>query len=77
MNNWDKQLSSPIWGAEQENNMKWNSGLACTGNTGNADFDQKIKDFSMYNLDQRVLNNMGIIDRILGRYPEDIKELKG
>ena len=51
-----------ISAVEQNNNMKWNSGLACTGNTGNADFDQKIKDFSMYNLDQRVLNNMGIID---------------
>lgn len=50
-------------GAQQQENFKWNSGLACTGNTGDADFDAKIKDFSMYNLDQRVLANMGLIKK--------------
>lgn len=46
---------------EEEANIKWNSGLACTGNTDDAAFNEKIKNFSMYNLDQRVLYNMGII----------------
>ncbi len=49
-------------GAEQFNNLKWNSGLACTGNTGDAEFDKMIEDFSMYNLDQRVLQAMGVIE---------------
>ena len=43
-----------------EENIVWNSGLACTGNTNDANLNEKIKYFSMYNLDQRVLNNMGI-----------------
>ena len=42
--------------------IKWNSGLACTGKTGDAEFDDMIKTFSMYNLDQRVLENMGVIE---------------
>ena len=55
-------LLDMIDGAEQEKNSKWNSGLACTGNTGDAEFDEMIKTFSMYNLDQRVLNAMDVID---------------
>ena len=47
---------------EEEMNVKWNSGLACTGNTDDASFNEKIKNFSMYNLDQRVLYNMGVIE---------------
>ncbi|MBQ6313765.1 hypothetical protein IJI29_02855 [Candidatus Saccharibacteria bacterium] len=49
-------------GIEGEAQLKWNTGLACTGNTGDAEFDQQIKDFSMYNLDQRVLHDMGVIE---------------
>ena len=47
---------------EEETNIMWNSGLACTGNTDDAAFNEKIKNFSMYNLDQRVLYNMGVIE---------------
>lgn len=48
--------------AEQEANFKWNSGLACTGNSGDSSLDEEVRNFSMYNLDQRVLNEMGIIE---------------
>lgn len=48
--------------AEKEANFKWNSGQACTGKTGDTAFDEKMKNFSMYNLDQRVLYDMGIIE---------------
>ena len=47
---------------EDFNNAKWNSGRACTGNTGDRDFDQMVKDFSMYNLDQRALYLMGVTE---------------
>ncbi|MBR3132311.1 hypothetical protein IKG33_02805 [Candidatus Saccharibacteria bacterium] len=47
--------------AEQERNFKWNSGLACTGNTGDAAFDKMMEDFSTYNIDQRVGNDMGLL----------------
>ena len=48
--------------AEQEANFKWNSGLACTGDTGDNSIDEQVRNFSMYNLDQRVLNEMGILE---------------
>ena len=51
-----------VEGIEGEAYLKWNTGLACTGNTGNSEFDKQIKDFSMYNLDQRVLYDMGVIE---------------
>lgn len=47
---------------EQQANFTWNSGAACTGNTGDAALNEKVKYFSMYNLDQRVLHDMGIIE---------------
>ena len=36
--------------AEQEANFKWNSGLACTGNSGDSSIDEQVRNFSMYNL---------------------------
>ncbi len=51
-----------IEAAEEEKNIKWNSGLACTGRTDDANLNKKIEYFSMYNLDQRVLTNMGITE---------------
>ena len=48
--------------AEQESNIKWNSGLACTGNTDDSALNERVKNYSMYNLDQRVLYDMGIIE---------------
>ncbi|MDO4747530.1 MAG: hypothetical protein Q4A70_04330, partial [Candidatus Saccharibacteria bacterium] len=47
---------------EQEDNIKWNSGLACTGKSRNAAVDNKVRYFSTYNLDQRVLSEMGILE---------------
>lgn len=47
---------------EQAENMKWNSGLACTGKTDDNSFNERVKNFSMYNLDQRVLYDMGVIE---------------
>lgn len=47
---------------EEQANFTWNSGEACTGKTGDSAFDEKMKNFSMYNLDQRVLYDMGIIE---------------
>ena len=47
---------------EQEDLLKWNSGLACTGHSGNAEIDRRVRYFSTYNLDQRVLSDMGVIE---------------
>ncbi|MBR5939299.1 hypothetical protein IKZ77_01975, partial [Candidatus Saccharibacteria bacterium] len=49
-------------GFEEKENLQWNAGLACTGNTDNPELNQRIKDYSMYNLDQRVLYDMGVIE---------------
>ena len=51
-----------VTAGEQEANFKWNSGLACTGNTEDNSVNEEVKNYSMYNLDQRVLNEMGVID---------------
>ena len=48
---------------EQERNFVWNSGLACTGNTDDQGLNERVKNYSMYNLDQRVLENMGLINK--------------
>ncbi len=48
--------------AEQADNYKWNSGYACTGNTDDSRVNEMVKNFSIYNLDQRVLNDMGLIE---------------
>lgn len=45
---------------EQLENYKWNSGYACTGNTDDPELNEKIKNFSMYNLTQRAANDMDI-----------------
>ena len=47
---------------ESESNVNWNTGFACTGNTDDANLNNKVKYFSMYNLDQRVLSDMGILE---------------
>ncbi len=49
--------------AEMQANYKWNSGLACTGNSGDSELDEAVKHYSIYNLDQRVLEGMGIIEK--------------
>ncbi len=49
-------------GVEEANNYKWNSSLACTGHTGDAALDKEVRTFSNYNLDQRVMNEMGILE---------------
>lgn len=65
-----------VTAGEQEANFKWNSGLACTGNTDDSLVNEEVRNFSMYNLDQRVLNEMGVIDTnstvsFLDEYYED------
>lgn len=47
---------------ESESNVNWNTGFACTGDTDDANLNNKVKYFSMYNLDQRVLSDMGILE---------------
>ena len=47
---------------EQEANFPWNSGQACTGNTDNAGLNEEVMHFSAYNLDQRVLYDMGVTE---------------
>lgn len=47
---------------QQESNYLWNSGIACTGKTDDAALNEKVKNFSMYNLDQRVLADMGLAE---------------
>ena len=48
--------------AEQIDNFVWNSGQVCTGKTSDAELNKKVKDFSMYNLDQRVLYDMDLVE---------------
>lgn len=47
---------------QEEINLKWNSGYACTGNTNDPELNERVKTYSMYNLDQRVLYDMGITE---------------
>lgn len=52
------------WQQLYSGNFDWNSGLACTGNVpNNPELNEKVKYYSMYNLDQRVLENMGLIEK--------------
>ena len=43
-------------------NFPWNSGMACTGKTGDNELDEEVRYYSAYNLDQRVLYDMGVIE---------------
>lgn len=47
---------------EEQANFTWNSGEACTGKTDDSALNERVKNYSMYNLDQRVLYDMGIIE---------------
>ncbi len=47
---------------QEETNIPWNSGYACTGNTNDPSLNERVKNYSMYNLDQRVLYDMGLIE---------------
>lgn len=49
-------------GIEKQENMVWNSKQACTGRTGNAKIDEEVRYFSTYTLDQRVMEELGVID---------------
>lgn len=47
---------------EESNNLVWNSKQACTGRTGDTELDEEVRYFSTYTLDQRVMEELGVID---------------
>ena len=49
-------------GIEEQKNMRWNSKEACTGRTNDENLNQKVRYYSTYTLDQRVMEEMGAID---------------
>lgn len=49
-------------GTEQQANLVWNTRQACTARTNDPVLNEKIRYFSTYNLDQRTLEEMGVIE---------------